>query len=177
MKATKGLLTLPTTRADQVDERLLASLLAAAPATNPQIVVKDPASLARFLEQGALLRACLALAFVLCLAAFLITVIDARWQNRRSIAAQQVVGTPSRIIQVSAATQFAAPLIMASAVTVPICSLIADMFLSFWGAGEASSSQCLQETALLAAAAVVICAAAGWLIGHEKGNFQDLYRE
>ena len=167
-------LTFVTSRSEDADQKLLAKILAAAPNSHAHIAVKDPAAMARFEEQGAVLRACLSLAFLLCLASFAIAVLDWRWCNARPLAAQHAIGVPLRVMRASAAIQMSLPVAVAAIVAIPVVALIAYVFLSFWGAEQASSGSSTSLLLNMGICAVVITAGLGWATVRGGVRLDDL---
>ena len=173
--AKNASLTMVTSKADRADEKLLAKILAAAPNSRAQIVVKDPAALARYEEQGAVLRACLSLAFLLCLASFAMTMVDWRWSNARPIATQHAIGMPLRVMRFSAATQMSFPVAVAAVVAVPLVALVAYVFLSFWGADQASTGSTSSVLVIMGVGAVLLTSGLGWATVKGGVCLDDLY--
>jgi hypothetical protein len=142
-----------------------AALQRAAPGAVVQQVTKDPASLARYIEQSAVLRSALALAYLLCLLTFVFSMIEARWANERSLVAQRALGIPAAVTRRATAFQFAFAVGLGSVLVVPATAASGIAFLAFWGAGNARDLSLWMPTALLACGGIVLTAATGWLLG------------
>ena len=142
-----------------------AALQRAAPGAVVQQVTKDPASLARYVEQSAVLRSALALAYLLALLTFVFSMIEARWANERSLVAQRALGIPAAVTRRTTAFQFAFAVGLGSVLVVPATAASGIVFLAFWGAGNARDLSLWMPTALLACAGVALTAATGWLLG------------
>lgn len=161
--ASSGLVILTANAVDGSDKRLLAALHAQVPAAATSAAAKDPTALIRFHEQTAILRVGVALGGALSLAALLTTLTTARWNARRALASQYVMGVPHRTIRAATAVHYGAPLVALALVTVPVATLAAGLFLSFWGAQYVTFAATAGLTAALAGSAVVVAAAFGWL--------------
>jgi len=142
-----------------------AALQRAAPGAVVAQVTKDPASLARYVEQSAVLRSALALAYLLCLLTFVFSMVEARWANERSLVAQRALGIPAAVTRRATAFQFAFAVSLGSALVVPATAASGIAFLAFWGAGNARDLSLWMPTALLACGGIALTAATGWLLG------------
>jgi hypothetical protein len=142
-----------------------AALQRAAPGAVVQQVTKDPASLARYVEQSAVLRSALALAYLLCLLTFVFSMVEARWANERSLVAQRALGIPTAVTRRATAFQFAFAVSLGSVLVVPATAASGIVFLAFWGAGNARDLSLWMPAALLAGGGIALTAATGWLLG------------
>jgi hypothetical protein len=142
-----------------------AALQRAAPGAVVAQVTKDPASLARYVEQSAVLRSALALAYLLALLTFVFSMVEARWANERSLVAQRALGIPAAVTRRATAFQFAFAVSLGSVLVVPATAASGIAFLAFWGAGNARDLSLWMPTALLAGGGIALTAATGWLLG------------
>jgi hypothetical protein len=157
------------------DQRLLARLAGLAPNARPQAEVKDPSALARYQQQRAVLRTLLAIAYTLCLAGFVVSLLDARWSTLRTIASQWAIGVPPRVIRGSAAVQFAAPVLIGAALVVPVAAMSSTVLLSMWSADAARSASAVGTAVGLAALATTTTALLGWstaMIGVRRSRLE-----
>ncbi|MGV8910877.1 MAG: hypothetical protein ACOH1Y_18045, partial [Propionicimonas sp.] len=154
-------LTVPT---DQAVSRQ-AILQAAAPDAIVAKQTKDPESLARYVEQSALLRSALSLAYLLCLLTFMFSMIESRWANERSLVAQRALGIPTAVTRRATAFQFSLAVALGSVLVVPAIAASGTAFLAFWGAHNAQDLSLWIPTTLLAFGGLVLTAATGWLLG------------
>jgi hypothetical protein len=142
-----------------------AALQRAAPAAVVQQVTKDPASLARYVEQSAVLRSALALAYLLALLTFVFSMVEARWANERSLVAQRALGIPTAVTRRATAFQFAFAVGLGSVLVVPATAASGIAFLAFWGAGNARDPSLWMPVTILACGGVALTVATGWLLG------------
>ena len=154
-------LTVPT---DQAVSRQ-AILQAAAPDAVVAKVTKDPASLARYVEQSALLRSALSLAYLLCLLTFVFSMIESRWANERSLVAQRALGIPTAVTRRATAFQFSLAVALGSVLVVPAIAASGSAFLAFWGAHNAQDLGLWIPTTFLAFGGLALTATTGWLLG------------
>ena len=104
----------------------------AAPSAVIQQVTKDPASLARYHEQSAVLGSSLVLAYLLCLLTFVFSMVEARWLSERALVSQRVLGVPGRIIRMSNVAQLCLIVATGVVLVVPAVALSGIAFLDFW---------------------------------------------
>ncbi|GAB3058519.1 FtsX-like permease family protein [Intrasporangium mesophilum] len=162
-----------TVAAGQADD-LQARLRADAPDALVAHNTKDPASLARYQSQTAVLRAALALAYLLCLLMFVFSMTEARWAAERTLVAQRAMGVPSRVTRAAAAMEATLPVAIAVAAGVPAVAASGVAFLAVWGAGQARDLSLWTPLVVQATAAPVLTATVGWLLGRSRLNLEAL---
>jgi hypothetical protein len=142
-----------------------AALQRASPGAVVRQVTKDPASLARYVEQSAVLHSALALAYLLCLLTFVFSMVEARWANERSLVAQRALGIPVAVTRRATALQFAFAVGLGSVLVVPATAASGIAFLAFWGGGNARDLSLWMPSTILACGGIVLTVATGWLLG------------
>ena len=153
--------TVPSDQADTVR----AQLQTVAPSAVIERVTKDPLSLARYIEQSAVLRSALSLAYLLCILTFIFSLIEARWAAERTLVAQRAIGIPAGITRRAHLVQAALPVAVGALLVVPATAASGIAFLAFWGAGNARDLTMWIPITLLAAGALTATAATGWVLG------------
>lgn len=176
-QAKAGTIFVTIPKSDFSDQKFLQALNDNVPNAKPLVQTKDQTAIDRYVEQSAVLRAALVLAFILTLGAFALTLVDARWTGRSVLAAQNAIGVPRRVMMFSAAVQFAFPVALAALVIVPIAGMSAAMFLSLWGAKQSFNSGAFGSTMSLAGIAIVIAAGAGAITSWRKVSIDELNNE
>jgi hypothetical protein len=151
-----------------------SALQQAAPNAVIEQVVKDPASLARYQEQSAVLGSSLVLAYLLCLLTFVFSMVEARWLSERALASQRALGVPGRITRMSNVAQLSLVVVMGVALVVPAVALSGISFLDFWGSHDALDLRLWIPTSVLAVVTLAVTAGAGWLLGGGPGDISVL---
>lgn len=152
---------------DQADT-LQAQLRAMAPSAVIQRVTKDPLSLARYVEQSAVLRSALSLAYLLCILTFIFSLIEGRWAAERTLVAQRAIGIPAGTTRRAHLVQAALPVAVGALLVVPATAASGIAFLAFWGAGNARDLTTWTPITLLAVGALTATAATGWALGRSR---------
>ena len=160
----------PTDEADAVQARLQHR----APDAIIQRVTKDPLSLARYVEQSAVLRGALTLAYLLCILTFIFALAEARWAGRRTLVAQRAIGVPAGVTRRANMVQAALPVVVGTMLAVPAIAAAGIAFLAFWGSGNARDLTFWAPITGLAAGAVGTTAAVGWAMGRSPLELQLL---
>ncbi|BCY25713.1 efflux ABC transporter permease [Cutibacterium modestum 30N] len=121
-------------------DRLVDQLHATAPSYAAHAGAENPDTLQAFIQQHGIVRSGLAAGFLLILVACTAAFVELRWGMRRTIAAQQAVGTPAHILRKSFLVQMIVTILPAQSMSLVVGVLAGWAINAAIGSTDANQS-------------------------------------
>ncbi|WCC80470.1 ABC transporter permease [Cutibacterium equinum] len=129
-------------------DRLVDQLHATAPSYEVQAGAENSDTRRAFIQQHGIVRSGLATGFLLILVACTVAFVELRWRMRRTIAAQQAVGTPAHVLRRSFLVQMIVTILPAQSMSLVVGVLAGWAINAAIGSTDANQSFDLSIAAL-----------------------------
>jgi len=169
-----GQVTYWVSREDGSYDRVLRSLMTRFPELEVEAGLKDPAAFASYRQQVGTVRAAGLLGVALSVFAFLLSVLESRWERTRSSAALLALGASRRILRTANLVECTYPVIVAAVPAAAVGIVGGWAVLSFRGTDGMFAAEVVWSSLLGVVAAVPVAATAGWVTGGRAFRREDL---